>query len=245
MARKVLVIEDEDLIREVIVLNLSRAGFSTYEAANGEDGIDRFNSLQPDVVLLDINLPGIDGFDVCTRIREKSPNTGIMMLTARSQEADRIGGLKSGADDYVTKPFSTAELIARVEALARRVAVSKIAGSYGVLPEKDLLSGAFRLSRYNRTLTKNGVEIDITQVEGLILAFLMLNSGKELTRREIFDEVWPEGDVDSDMKIVDVNIRRLRMKIEDNPSSPNYIQTVWGTGYRWNGGITVETDVNS
>lgn len=229
MALKVLIVEDEDLIREVIVINLSRAGYDVFQAANGEDGIDKFNSVKPEVVLLDINLPGMDGFEVCRRIREKAPTAGIIMLTARSQEADRIGGLKSGADDYITKPFSPAELVARVEALARRLAIVHGAGT-GL--EEPVVSGPFVLDMNTRELRKHGNDIDVTQVEFLILAYMMKNGGKVLSRREIFDHVWSNED-EGDMKIVDVNVRRLRMKIEDDPAIPGYIQTVWGTGYMW------------
>lgn len=229
MALKVLIVEDEDLIREVIVINLSRAGYEVFQAGNGEDGIETFKSVKPDVILLDINLPGIDGFEVCRRIREEAPTTGIIMLTARSQEADRIGGLKSGADDYITKPFSPAELIARIEALARRLAIVHGSGS-GM--EEPLVSGPFVLDVNTRELRKNGNEIDVTQVEFLILAYMMKNGGKALSRKEIFEHVWTNEE-DGDTKIVDVNVRRLRMKIEDDPAIPGYIQTVWGTGYMW------------
>ena len=229
MAYKVLVVEDEATIREVLTINLVRAGFDTFETSNGEDGIDRFNSLHPDIVLLDINLPGVDGFEVCRRIREKNATVGIIMLTARSQEADRIGGLKCGADDYLTKPFSPGELIARIEALIRRLNL----GGSAVAENKaaDLVSGPFVLNMGSRSLTKRGEDIDITQIEYAILGFLMKNEGKVLTRREIFEHVWPSGT--GDMKIVDVNIRRLRMKIEDDPGEPQYLQTIWGTGYKW------------
>lgn len=232
MGCKVLVVEDEALIREVLTINLVRAGFDTYEVSNGEDGIDRFNSLKPDVVLLDINLPGIDGFEVCRRIREKNAAVGIIMLTARSQEDDRIGGLRSGADDYVTKPFSPGELIARVEALIRRLNLGSASRSGKV--EADLVSGPFCLSMSNRSLTKNGQEVDITQVEYQILGYLMKNEGKVLSRKDIFDHVWPSGT--GELKIVDVNVRRLRMKIEDDPSEPVHLQTIWGTGYKWSSG---------
>lgn len=229
MATKVLVVEDEALIREVLTINLVRAGFDTFEVSCGEDGVDRFNSLHPDIVLLDLNLPGIDGFEVCRRIREKNAAVGIIMLTARSQEGDRIDGLKCGADDYVIKPFSPGELIARIEALVRRLHL----GGEAVKENKsaDVVSGRFVLHTSNRTLTKDGNEIDITQIEYAILDFLMHHKGTVVSRRDIFEHVWPSGT--GDMKIVDVNIRRLRMKIEDNPAEPQVLQTIWGTGYQW------------
>ena len=226
MALKVLLIEDEDLIREVIMINLTRAGFDVYQSGNGEDGIDKFNSIKPNIVLLDINLPGIDGFEVCRRIREKDKSAGIIMLTARSQEIDRIGGLRSGADDYVTKPFSPGELVARVEALSRRLDLNSTDS-----PRATVASGPFILDTVNRGLMKNGEEIDITHVEYLILDYMIENEGRILTRQDIFEHVWQQPD--GELKVVDVNIRRLRMKIEDDPSSPGYLQTVWGTGYMW------------
>lgn len=234
MSERVLVIEDEEIIREVIVINLTRAGFDVFEAGSGEDGLDRFSSVKPGIVLLDINLPGIDGFEVCRRIRERSASVGIIMLTARSQETDRIGGLKSGADDYVTKPFSPAELVARVEALGRRIMLS---GGNEPKEEGEVLrSGPFELNTHTRVLTKNGEEKDITQVEYLILCYMMKNEGKILSRRDIYDHVWAQNE--NDLKIVDVNMRRLRVKIERDPSAPEHIQTVWGTGYMWRGSMT-------
>ncbi len=229
MACKILVIEDEALIREMLTINLVRAGFDTFESSNGEDGIDRFNSLRPDVVLLDINLPGMDGFEVCRRIRERNATAGIIMLTARSQEFDRIEGLRSGADDYITKPFSPGELIARVEALVRRLKLGT--GLQGNKAAKDVISGPFCLSLAHRTLSKNGEEVDITQTEYQILAYLMQNEGETLSRKDIFEHAWPYGK--GDLKIVDVNVRRLRMKLEDDPSEPVHLKTVWGVGYRW------------
>ena len=177
------------------------------------------------MALLDIMLPGIDGFEVCRRIRATNLRIGIIMLTARSQEMDKVTGLMTGADDYVTKPFSPAELTARVDALMRRSGVAdEVADQIDQPP--------FLLNTRNRTLEKNGRRIKLTQMEYAIMKMFMENPGKALSREEILDLVWG-GDYFGELKIVDVNIRRLRLKIEDNATNPTYITTVWGYGYKW------------
>ena len=170
-------------------------------------------------------LPGIDGFEVCRRIRATNLRIGIIMLTARSQEMDKVTGLMTGADDYVTKPFSPAELTARVDALMRRSGVAdEVADQIDQPP--------FLLNTRNRTLEKNGRRIKLTQMEYAIMKMFMENPGKALSREEILDLVWGR-DYFGELKIVDVNIRRLRLKIEDNATNPTYITTVWGYGYKW------------
>ena len=226
--KKVLVLEDEASIRGFIVINLRRAGYDVIEAENGEEALERLHE-NPDarVALLDIMLPGIDGFEVCRRIRATNSRIGIIMLTARSQEMDKVTGLMTGADDYVTKPFSPAELTARVDALVRR--------SGGEEPPQvtgELSQPPFLLNTRNRTLEKNGQRIKLTQVEYSIMRVFMENPGKALSREEILDMVWGR-DYFGELKIVDVNIRRLRLKIEDNVQNPAYITTVWGYGYKW------------
>ena len=179
------------------------------------------------MALLDVMLPGIDGFEVCRRLRANDANIGIIMLTARSQEMDKVTGLMTGADDYVTKPFSPAELTARVDALMRR--------SGGAEPEEkagELVSPPFTLNLRNRTLEKNGERVKLTQVEYSLMKLFMKNPGKALSREEILDTVWGH-DYFGELKIVDVNIRRLRLKIEDDTANPTYITTVWGFGYKW------------
>ena len=230
MTRKVLVLEDEASIRGFIVINLTRAGYEVIEAEAGEDALEL---LQKNgdirVALLDIMLPGIDGFEVCRRIRATNTSIGIIMLTARSQEMDKVTGLMTGADDYVTKPFSPAELTARVDALFRR------AGGTIPAPEKtpgEIVQPPFRLNTRNRSLEKNGERVKLTQVEYAIIKMFMENPGKALSREEILDTVCGR-DYFGELKIVDVNIRRLRLKIEDNPQNPTYITTVWGFGYKW------------
>ena len=197
--RKVMVLEDEASIRSFIVINLRRAGYEVVEAETGEEALDKLHA-NPDtlVALLDVMLPGIDGFEVCRRIRATNPRIGIIMLTARSQEMDKVTGLMNGADDYVTKPFSP----------------------------------PFLLNTRNRTLEKNGQRIKLTQVEYSIMRMFMENPGKALSREEILDLVWGR-DYFGELKIVDVNVRRLRLKIEDNATNPTYITTVWGFGYKW------------
>lgn len=226
--RKVLVLEDEANIRGFIVINLRRAGYEVVEAESGEEALEKLKA-QKDirVALLDVMLPGIDGFEVCRRLRANDANIGIIMLTARSQEMDKVTGLMTGADDYVTKPFSPAELTARVDALMRR--------SGGAEPEEksgELTSPPFTLNLRNRTLEKNGQRVKLTQVEYGLMKLFMENPGKALSREEILDTVWGH-DYFGELKIVDVNIRRLRMKVEDEPSHPTHIMTVWGYGYRW------------
>ena len=225
--RKILVLEDEDNIRSFVVINLKRAGYQTVEAGTGEEALEK-RKKEPDVkvALLDVMLPGIDGFEVCRRIRAMDNKIGIIMLTARSQEMDKVTGLMTGADDYVTKPFSPAELTARVDALFRRT------GGEEPVQSGEIWQAPFLLNTRNRTLEKNGQRIKLTQVEYSIMRVFMENPGKALSREEILDMVWGR-DYFGELKIVDVNVRRLRLKIEDNVQNPAYITTVWGYGYKW------------
>lgn len=225
--KKVLVLEDESSIRSFVVINLRRAGFEPIEAETGEQALIKL-SQNPDicVALLDVMLPDIDGFEVSRRIRASNSKIGIIMLTAKSQEMDKITGLMSGADDYVTKPFSPAELTARIDALYRRTGFQEDANS------DEIINGPFVLSTRNRTLLKNGERIRLTQTEYAIMCLFMQNPGKALSREEILSSVWSKEQA-GDVKIVDVNIRRLRVKIEDEPTQPTFIATVWGFGYKW------------
>ena len=227
--KKVLVLEDEASIRGFIVINLRRAGYEVVEAESGEEALEKLQE-NPDVrvALLDIMLPGIDGFEVCRRIRAGNSRIGIIMLTARAQEMDKVTGLMTGADDYVTKPFSPAELTARVDALMRRSGGTAVAEESG----DEIRYEPFVLNTRNRTLEKNGQRVKLTQVEYTIMCMFMENPGKALSREEILDLVWGR-DYFGELKIVDVNVRRLRLKIEDNPTNPAYITTVWGYGYQW------------
>ena len=226
--KKVLVLEDEANIRSFVVINLKRAGYEAIEAATGEEALAQLRR-NPDikVALLDIMLPDdMDGFEVCRRIRASDSKIGIIMLTARTQEMDKVTGLMTGADDYVTKPFSPAELTARVDALYRRT------GGDVEMDTGEISQPPFLLKTRNRTLEKNGARVKLTQVEYSIMKLFMDNPGKALSREEILDAVWGR-DYFGELKIVDVNIRRLRIKIEDDPTNPSYITTVWGYGYKW------------
>ncbi len=225
--KKVLILEDEVNIRSFVVINLERAGYQVVEAGTGLEALEKLQE-NPDVgvAILDIMLPDIDGFEVCRRIRATNKQMGIIMLTARTLEMDKVTGLMTGADDYVTKPFSPAELTARIDALYRR-----IGGDKGLEPEV-LIQGPFVMNTRNHTLEKAGNRVRLTQVEYTILKLFMSNPGRALSREEILSAVWGR-DYEGELKIVDVNIRRLRIKIEDDTANPTYITTVWGFGYKW------------
>jgi len=233
--RKILVVEDEVAIREFVVINLKRAGYETVEAGTGEEALDIFfASSDFQVVLLDVMMPGIDGLAVCKQIRETNPTVGIIMLTAKSQEMDKVSALMMGADDYMTKPFSPTELVARVDSLNRRVEMLNSKTKKEITDEIQI--GEFSLNLRRRTLVKRGIEIELTPVEFQIVEYLFSASGQPVDRLDILKRVWGESFIGEE-KIVDVNIRRLRMKIEDDPSEPRYIVTVWGRGYKWNANI--------
>ena len=224
--KKVLGLEDEANIRSFVVINLNRAGYETVEAATGEEALEQLR-LNPDVrvALLDIMLPDMDGFEVCRRIRAGNTKIGIIMLTALSQEMDKVTGFMTGADDYVTQPFSPAQLTARIDALYRRIGGDN-------LDDGEIQQPPFVLNTRKRTLEKNGQRVKLTQVEFAIMRMFMENPGKALAREEILKAVWGENYI-GELKIVDVNIRRLRVKIEDEPTSPTFITTIWGYGYKW------------
>ena len=226
-AKKVLIMEDEDNIRSFVVINLKRAGYQAIEAGTGKEALKKLRE-NPDVgvAILDIMLPDMDGFEVCRHIRATNKQIGIIMLTARTQEMDKVTGLMTGADDYVTKPLSPAELTARIDALYRRL------GGDGTAASELPTQGPFVMNTRNHTLEKNGQKLKLTQVEYSILKLFMQNPGRALSREDILSAVWGR-DYDGELKIVDVNIRRLRIKIEDDTANPTYITTVWGFGYKW------------
>ena len=228
--KRILVCEDEDAIRDFVVINLERAGYSVVDVNCGEAALETFERENGDfdIVLLDVMMPGIDGFSVCKELRKKSPSLGIIMLTAKTQEMDKVSGLMLGADDYVTKPFSPSELVARVDAIHRRVNLSS-AGEVNCIKSRE-----FELDTRQRTLKKNGRIVELTQVEYQIMEMFLKNVNVAMARQKILKAIWGENYF-GDIKIVDVNIRRLRMKIEDEPSNPKYIQTIWGYGYKWEG----------
>ena len=229
---KIVLIEDDPGIRTVIRLALKGAGFaSVCEADNGADGLALVLWEKPALVILDLMLPGMDGLAVCSTIRRTPSVSGtpIVMLTARSTEEDVVRGLELGADDYITKPFSLSELTARVDAIYRRVCMSFSHDESSPVIE----SGPFTLNLKSRTVSKNGTPIDLTQVEYQILEYFLNNKNTALDRESILKHIWGENYY-GDYKIVDVNIRRIRLKIEDEPSNPQYIVTIWGYGYKWN-----------
>ena len=229
--KRVLIAEDEAAIREFVVINLRRGGYEVVEACDGAEALEQYNACggDIDVAVLDVMMPNVDGLEVCKRLRMKNKNIGIIMLTAKTQEMDKVTGLMMGADDYVTKPFSPSELVARVDAIYRRVAMNSGAAA---VPDDVIELGEFRLNLRNRTLTKNNVYIELTQVEFQLMEYFFTNSGAALSRTDILNTVWG-GDYYGEEKIVDVNIRRLRMKLEDTPSVPKHLVTIWGVGYKW------------
>ena len=226
MKRKVLLVEDEDSIRKFIKIDLERAGYDVLEAGTGEDGVELAREEEIDIVVLDIMLPGIDGFEVCKILREEFPALGIIMLTAKSQDIDKIMGLEYGTDDYMTKPFNPTELVLRVKSLNRRM------GREGEDDDSMLEYGPFKIDTYSRRFFKDDIEMDLTPTEFSIVKLFMENPGRAFERDEILNTIWGY-DFVGDSKIVDVNIRRLRSKIENDPSNPHFIETIWGTGYRW------------
>lgn len=229
--KRVLIAEDEAAIREFIIINLRRAGYEIIEAEDGARALELYdaNGGDIDIAVLDVMMPNVDGLEVCKQLRTRNNTIGIIMLTAKTQEMDKITGLMMGADDYVTKPFSPTELVARVDAIYRRVAMSN-----GTKPNAvDVIElGDFKLNIRNRTLTKNGQYIELTQVEFQMMEYFFTNPGAALSRTDILNKVWGN-EYFGEEKIVDVNIRRLRMKIEEEPSVPKHLTTIWGIGYKW------------
>ncbi len=225
---KILLVEDELSIRGFLKINLARNGFEIIEASNGEDGIKKAIEEKPSIAVLDVMLPGIDGFQVCSKLREEFPDMGIIMLTAKGQDMDKIMGLEYGADDYIVKPFNPLEVILRIKAILRRIESKE-----GKVVE-ELVNGPFVINLYSQKITKDGVEIELTPKEYLIMKTFIENPNKAFSRDELLNSVWGYNYF-GDPKIIDVNIRRLRAKIEKDSSSPQFIETVWGIGYRWKG----------
>ncbi|NQF17073.1 response regulator transcription factor [Brevibacillus sp. HB1.3] len=232
---KVLLLEDEKSIRDFVRINLKREGYEVIEAGTGEEALDLADQ-QTDIVIaiLDVMLPGIDGFEVCGQLRKKYPRLGIIMLTAKSQELDKVMGLEFGADDYVSKPFSPAELLARVKALHRRLTPIPEAED-----KNEINIAPFKLLLDERKLIRVEQEIDLTPKEFAIIKLLAENANKAISRDEILTAVWGQFFV-GDLKIVDVNIRRIRQKIEDDPAHPAFLETVWGYGYLWRKDVSDE-----
>lgn len=226
MKEKILVLEDEIGIRSFVSINLKREGYEIIEAGSGQEAIEQLSN-HPDIsiALLDVMLPDMSGIEICKFIRQQFDQIGVIMLTAKGQEEDKLEGFISGADDYMVKPFSIKELLVRVSALIRRVKKDE-----NKFKSNEIISDPFILNIDKRKLYKNGIEIELTPTEFSIVKYLMVNAKKSLSRDQILNEVWGSNYL-YDFKIVDVNIRRIRNKIEDDPSKPKYIQTVWGYGY--------------
>lgn len=231
---KVLIAEDEASIREFIVINLKRSGYDVVEAENGEEAINKYEEENGniDVAVLDIMMPLKDGLEVCKYLRAKSSKIGIIMLTAKTQEMDKVTGLLVGADDYVTKPFSPSELMARVDAVYRRVSIMNENEKAAVANPELTTVGDFSLDYRDRILYKNGSPIELTQIEFQLLDYLFKNPDVTLSRSDILNKVWGDGYFVDD-KVVDVNIHRLRNKVEDEPTQPKHLITIWGRGYKW------------
>ncbi len=229
--KHILIAEDESAIREFIAINLTRAGYDVISVADGQEAIDVYNAKKDNLnlVVLDLMMPKKDGIEVCKYIRNCDKDIGIIILSAKSQEIDKVSGLMMGADDYIVKPFSPSELLARVDALFRRIVTSK----KSKIEEVKLISSPFILDTKKKTLQKGNIEIELTLTEYTLMVMFLSNKGTAFSRAQILDTIWPNAKIDE--KAVDVNIRRLRMKIEDEASNPKYISTVWGIGYRWDG----------
>lgn len=234
--KKIIVAEDELAIREFIVINLERAGYNVTEC---DDGLVAWNVLEKndfdfEIAVLDVMMPGMNGMELCKNIRKRSKTMGIIILTAKSQEMDKISGLMHGADDYVVKPFSTSELMARIDALYRRVAINSQREENKL--RESVESGYFSLNLVRGNLQKKDKLIALSKIEFQIMEYFLSNPNQILSREDILNHVWGQNDNKKEMekdKIIDVNIRRLRMKIEDNPSHPEHIMTIWGSGYKW------------
>jgi DNA-binding response OmpR family regulator len=221
--QRIHVVEDDGRIADVIVKNLEAAGYDCHVTSDGGHALADFARLKPDLLLLDLGLPGLDGLQVARRVRRES-DVPILMLTARSGESDKLLGLEIGADDYVTKPFSTAELVARVHALLRR--------SSGAVRERVLEVGPLTIDPSRRRVERDGVEVPLTTLEFDLLHFLAARAGRVFTREALMSQVWGEGRVVDDRSI-DSLVSRLRRKLEEDPSKPRFVQTVWGAGYRF------------
>lgn len=225
---KILILEDDMSIHSLIRLNLKKAKYEVIGATTVKEALDKFRKEENiEIAILDVMLPDGSGVDVCAEIRRINKLIGIMMLTAKSQDEDKILALESGADDYLTKPFSPTELIARVNALYRRVKINTTN-----LIEEIIISNEFEINVNTRRCLKNGKEIELTPTEFTMLKLFIDNSDEILTREDLLHRIWGD-QFYGDIKIVDVNIRRLRRKIEVNPSMPSHIETIWGKGYIW------------
>ena len=225
--KTVLIVEDEKSIVDILRFNLEREGYRTLTAYDGETGLRTALEKDPDLILLDVMLPKMIGFDVCQALREKGRNVPVIILTAREEEADKVLGLEIGADDYITKPFSMRELMARVKANIRRTAMQAGTAAPAAIPA----GGGLTIDTESYQVRKHGKAVDLTQREYELLTFLASHPGKVYSRIDLMEQVWNYGYVGDDVRTVDVTVRRLREKIEDDPASPALILTRRGVGY--------------
>lgn len=228
--KTVLIVEDEKNIVDILRFNLQRSGYAILEAYDGEDGLRQALSANPDLILLDVMLPKMNGFDVCKALREKGSNVPVIILTAREEESDKVLGLEIGADDYITKPFSMRELVARVGANIRRTAMAVSSGTSAAANAMPV-SGDLSINTDSHQVFRAGKAIDLTQREYELLTFLASHPNKVYSRTDLMEQVWNYGYVGDDVRTVDVTVRRLREKIEADPANPAYILTRRGAGY--------------
>ena len=233
MGKTVLIVEDEQNIVDILSFNLSMEGYDTLEAYDGPTGLQLALEQNPDLILLDLMLPGMNGFDVCREIRAAGSSIPILMLTAREEEADKVLGLELGADDYITKPFSVRELMARVKANIRRVAMTPTVPLEA--PDSAQKLGRVAIDREKAVVTKDGTPLDLTQREFDLICYLAAQPGKVFSREALMEHVWNYEGYVGDVRAVDVAVRRLREKIEDDPASPAFIVTKRGMGYYFGG----------
>ena len=231
MGKKVLIVEDEQSIVDILSFNLTKEGYDTLEALDGPTGLQLALEQNPDLVLLDLMLPGMSGFNVCQKIRQAGSAVPIVMLTAREEEDDKVRGLELGADDYITKPFKNRELMARVKANIRRVSMAP-APSAGVQEESVPLGGGrLAINEERATVFKDGIPLELTQREYDLICFLAAQPGKVFSREALMEHVWNYEGYVGDVRAVDVAVRRLREKLEDDPANPIFIKTKRGMGY--------------
>jgi len=223
---RVLVVDDEDIVRDVLLRYLEKDGFRVEQAANGEEAVETAAAFSPDIVVLDVMLPGLDGLEVLRKLRESS-DVPVVMLTAKREEVDRVVGLELGADDYVSKPFSPREIVARIRAVLRRVDRRAIDARM-----RSVVAGSFEIDRDRREVRRDGAVVALTRKEFDLLEVLATHPGRTFTRTELLEDVWDFA-WDGDSSTVTVHVRRLRSKIEDDPSEPRHVVTVWGVGYRF------------
>ena len=228
--KTILIVEDEKNIVDILRFNLQREGYDTMEAYDGEDGLDKARSGKPDLILLDVMLPRMNGFDVCRALRGEGSNVPVVILTAREEETDKVLGLEIGADDYITKPFSMRELIARVGANIRRTAMSAPAAR-SAAESAMTVAGDLSINTDSHQVFRAGKVIELTQREYELLTFLASHPNKVYARIDLMEQVWNYGYVGDDARTVDVTVRRLREKIEEDPANPRYILTRRGAGY--------------